>query len=467
MGLPRNDLLLLNMKYEPNFNDPRVISRIRKALGFINGCFSDTKPHAWSTRYIDKYLGGQSNDLSKYLREVTLITSNHRYNKDTGDCKEYIKNNKGIQFLKDVLAKQYTGSYTSHQSINKYIRRGQMMDLVSGSTGTSLPLYPSVMEVAHEPTDQELVLEWVENEFGNELSTHNFTYDEKSNRYWHPIQRIRRKHKDVIFRKHNLPHQYDIQCCAPTLIHQQSQMMNDPMDLYLFAIRRYLKDRQQVREELSAESELPINTIKVIINALFCGAQLGMNSQSDIYQMLNGDQAKITFLKQHPFITELRKDIHTCWEYLKPAMTRISITNKAGRKQMLPIRPRQKWSLYFRLEQQVLFAVRTYLTQKGITYFLEHDGWVTNQPINEQELIDFIYNQTGFDINLDYQYLPSAKYKEEDDTGTSLPLYPSVSQVDAELFTTDKGGLTKPEHWDKQPNGSYKLNDMGLKYITK
>jgi hypothetical protein len=243
-------------------------------------------------------------------------------------------------------------------------------------------------------------------------------------------------------------------------------MMNDPMDLYLFAINRYLKDRKQVREELSMGAELPTSTIKIIINALFCGAQLGMNSQSDIYQILKGDAAKITYLKEHPYIQELRKDINTCWEYLKPMMSRTSIIDNKGKSRMMPIRPKQKWMLYFRLEQQALNAVRTYLNGIGITYFTEHDGWNTSQEIDEQQLIDYVYNQTGYNIKLEYEYLPSAKYNE-DDSGTSILQYPIVRQVEAELFTKDKGGLTKPEHWTKQPNGSYKLNDMGLNHIRK
>ena len=89
------------MTYNPNFNDPRVKKRIRKAVGFVSATMDDT-PHAWPTRYIDKHLGSQSNDLSKWLREHLLVVDSHRYN-NLGTCKEYTINRLGVRYLLAVL----------------------------------------------------------------------------------------------------------------------------------------------------------------------------------------------------------------------------------------------------------------------------------------------------------------------------------------------------------------------------
>jgi len=132
------------LSYQPNLNDPRVRDRCQRALGFVCGVMSTTKSQSWSSRYIDRYLGSQRNDLSKYLREALNLTN--------------------------------------------------------------IQTYPSVVEVAKEDHLAELV-------------TGNFDYNDKSNRYWHPLQRYRRQHRTQILADHGYQHQYDIETCALCLCH--------------------------------------------------------------------------------------------------------------------------------------------------------------------------------------------------------------------------------------------------------
>ena len=361
------------MSYEPNYNDPRVRKRIKKALGFVGSCFSETKPKGWSTRYIDKYLGHQKENLSKYLRSNLLICINDRYNKDTGLCKKYIKNSTGYNLIRSSL--------------------------------NNISLYYSVSEVGE-------ITDWVKDEYKTELTTMSFKYEDKSNRLWHPLQRVRKQYKKIVFSEVGLKYQYDIQCCAPTLIHQYSQKIPEiitdnkyiqgPMDLYLFALRSYLQDRKLIRTQLATEAEMSEDHIKVIINALLAGAQLSNNKKSDIYKLLDGDIAQIEYLKQHPYIIQLRSDIKTCWDYLKPTIYRRSIINKNNKKQVLPISSKQKANTYFELERLVLESVVEFMKQSGdIQYFLEHDGWVCNKELDKELLIKWIKDKTGYDIQLD------------------------------------------------------------------
>ena len=361
------------MSYEPNFNDPRVRKRIKKALGFVGSCLSDTEPRGWSTRFIDKNLGHQKENLSKYLRSQLLICTSDRYNKDTGVCKKYIKNSTGYNNVKDLLVNHIT--------------------------------YHSVSEVG-------IIKEWINTEHKKELSTLDFAYTDKSHRLWNPLQRVKKSYKQEIFRDVGLIYQYDIQSCAPTLIHQYSQRipeividnkyMQGPMDLYLFALRDYLKDRKSIRDKIANETEVSPNIIKIIINALLTGAQLGRNKDSDIYKLLDGDIARIEYLKQHPYIKELRTDIKTCWEYIKPTLTRRSIVNKNNKHQLLPISSKQKSNIYFQLERQILDAVIEFMDSTGdIKYFLEHDGWSCNKKLDNELLTKWIKDKTGYDIQLE------------------------------------------------------------------
>ena len=93
--------------YQPNFNNPRVVSRCKLALGFACGVISETKSHPWSTRYIDKYFGMSSRPLSKWLRKTLLICTDEFYEFNIpgkqGICKKYILNVEGMRFLREAL----------------------------------------------------------------------------------------------------------------------------------------------------------------------------------------------------------------------------------------------------------------------------------------------------------------------------------------------------------------------------
>ena len=368
------------MTYTPNFNDPRVRSRCQRAIGFVCGVMSETKSHSWSTRYIDKYFGISSNALSKYLRETLLIVTDDTYSFNIpgqrGICKKYILNKAGLNSLRENL-------------------------LI-----TNIQLYPIVLQVA-------------EDDHLGELNSGNFTYNDQSNRLWHPLQRYRKEIRTNILADHGYKHQYDISTCAPQLIHQYSQQIPErlapegkrakikwqqgPMDLYLFALRRYLNDKEQVRSEIALQLQLPIPAVKEVINALFAGAVISENKDSDIYQILLGDIARIKWLKQDQYIQELVNDIKTCWEYIRPTMPMRTKKTSKGFDKRLAITSKQKWHLYFELERRVIDSVRTYLDLRSIKYFLIHDGWSCDREIDRDELNEFVRDQTDFDLSFDYR----------------------------------------------------------------
>jgi hypothetical protein len=323
---------------------------------------STTKSHAWSTRYIDKYFGNQRNALSKYLRSQLLVCTDqfYKFNSSQNKCKEYRLNESGVRMLQENL------------------------NLAIHTT------YPSVVDL-------------IKTDHAAELTTGAFEYTDKSQRLWHPLQRYRKQYKQQILAIHGYTHQYDIECCAPTLIHQAAQLAD--MDLYLPAIRQYLDNRQQVRQELAHELELPQAAVKEIINALFAGAVVSKNPKSDISHIVNGDLARIEYLKQNLFVCELRANIKTCWEYLRPQMQKRTRITKSGSERLLPITSKQKWHLYFQLERQAMTCVRTHLDATNNKYFLEHDGWTCENPVDVDLLRIYVREQTGYDLRFEHEIL--------------------------------------------------------------
>lgn len=378
----------MKQSYKPNWNDPRVINRARHAYGFSRGVMTTTKPSHWAKSVIDKYFGTQNHDLSKYLRSILLITTNNNYDKATGLTKQYLLNERGIEFLRSIFINKDTEFAHWAQDNNHNIDENN-----SANTSPSVALL----------YDQYVVSKFCEREYGMEMKSLDFQYQDKASRLWHPIQNIKREYKSHIMTEMGLVNQYDIESCAPTLLLQYAQHLG--MDEYLFAVNDYLKNKTEIRNKLAQEMEVEPKVIKVIINALFCGARIGNSPEFAISHLLNNDLAKITFLKENEFIQELRKDIKLIWSYIETTLPVIITTTKSGKTRKLPLNSKRRWAVYFQLERQVLNQVREYLKSTGNKHFLEHDGWNTQQEVNQQELIDFVKNKTGFQISIKQEKL--------------------------------------------------------------
>lgn len=388
------------MKYQPNFNDKRVIQRIRHAYGFARGVMACDKPSGWSQSVIDKYFGQHQTDLSKYLRGLILICTNHSYDIQQGISKEYILNEIGMRYLKEMMTGETTLIY--HEWINKRdiceMKSPQRDDqtLIINAIPNNTLVY-NISNSGHL-FDQQLVSEWCFREYGQELKSLNFTYDDKSSRLWHPLQSVKREFKKHVFTEAGMKYQYDIQCCAPTLILQHAQQLG--MDEYLFTINEYINNRDACRKELSELADIPVSTAKVIVNALFCGARLGNNKEFALSRLLNHDSARIIVLQESKFITQLKQDIKTCWETIETTMTQVFVHKPNGTQRKRPTSSKQKWNRYFQQERKVLDAIRMYLNSTNNKHFCEHDGWNCVKEVNEQELIEHVKKVTGYSIRL-------------------------------------------------------------------
>lgn len=247
--------------------------------------------------------------------------------------------------------------------------------------------------------DKKLIHLWAKQEFGSDLITLDFQYKDKSNRLWHPLQSVKREDKKQILDEAGLKYHYDIDCCAPTLIHQYAQFQG--MDSWLHDLNNYLKDKHKYRDYVSELAEIDSKTTKVVINALFCGARLGSNEHYALYKVLDKDKARVMVLQQDEFVSGLRADIKECWTAIAPLMARRSRTDPITNKErLLPISSFDRWAVYFKLERQVLEQVRKYLKLTDNNCFLEHDGWSTENPVDQEELIAFVQQHTGFSIKL-------------------------------------------------------------------
>jgi hypothetical protein len=347
------------MTYTPNFQDPRVLARTSKAMSFVKKYLSETQPQWLSTRWIahkDNF-GMSNNELSKFLRDKLLICSDESYNKFTGKTKHYLLNKTGFDELNELLCNNTNNTY-------------------------------SVIQVPKRIQE--------------ELQSGSFEYNDSSSRLYHPLQNFKRNDKRALLAQDGYLYSYDIQCCAPTLIMQYAQQLG--MDEYPFAIKNYIKNRKQIRNDIARGAELNDQQVKRIINGLFQGAYISNYTQSLVYQEVGGDPAKIEYLKHDEFIKQLQQEIKTCWEYIRPVMSKRTIPTKTGTR-LLPLTGKQKTALYRDLERVVLDSIRDYLNSTDNQFFAEHDGWTSKQQVDITALVSHIRTQTGYQIEIEQDSL--------------------------------------------------------------
>lgn len=381
------------MSYSPNFSDPRVVKRINRALGFAVGVLSD-KSHPWSTRYIDKYFGQQQHQLSQYLRDILLITTNNHFSITDHKCKEYRLNQLGARYLRERLEQLHSLSWF------QFVKDPSASD-VNTNNITNTHTIPYCIT---SPTwEYDMIKNWVKSDFAQEISTGDFQYTESNNRLFHPIQNIRKQHREQLLAEEGLKYDYDIQCCAPTLILQYAKKLG--IKHSLITLTAYVKNRHVFRQQLADNAEISLETSKKLINALFNGARLGNNIDYKTSEMLNYDMAKIAYLKQDAFVTSLRSDIKKCWDIIKKNEPKFERIDSDGVISTDRFNSRRKWSIYFRLERVVMNSIRTYVKSQRMRCLMIHDGWSCDTQLDEQDLIAHVLRETGYEVQFESRYL--------------------------------------------------------------
>jgi hypothetical protein len=355
--------------YQLNTKDPRVLKKIKHVLGYSCGVFSEHTEQQKSRQALENQFGNLNHPLSKYLFNTLLICTDTYYNELTKTSKKYILNINGVSKLRSILKNNIDVAFDSHE----------------------IKLLPP------DPTDRqfdELVVNaFILREYKDELETLNFNYEDKSNRYWHSLQNIRSEYRHKALSQHGLKYNYDICACAPTLLMQHAQQQNG---VCFIEIEKFLKDRTAYRQHIADECNIELREAKIIINSLFCGAKLGLNNRFALSKVLDHDAERILCAKE--ITSDLRIDIKDMWDEITPTMPRKR--NEDGR--LIPIQSKNKWGRYFDLERQVVSSVREYLKTTDNKYFLEHDGWVCEKEINQEELIAYVKSNTKFDISIDF-----------------------------------------------------------------
>ena len=329
------------MDYEPKFNNKKFRERAQQALEWVEKYVSSTKPNWLSTRAIDQQFGQQQLPSSKWLRQQLLIVVDPHWNHLTGKCKTYIRNSEGAKALRAALN-------------------------------------PKVKITAEQ---------------AEQLASGQFEYKEQSNRFFNPIQYIPKTVKRPLLASWGYRHNYDIACAAPRLVLQYARKCGLTKATPL--LDRYINHTDQMRQELALELDLTTSEIKRVINTILNGGHISHRTDTSLFIELGSSHLKIDRLQASDTIANIKQEIKSLWDAIKPHRTLSSSR----------ITPRDKSDVYRELEQQVIKSVRAYLNKTKNKGLLEHDGWTTCDVIDIIELRTYVRSMTGYDIQVVWELL--------------------------------------------------------------
>lgn len=328
--------------YQPNFNDPRVRTRIESALAFVELYLKPGEVKPVAQTQITKHFGFIGRNPGRYLKEQLLIVRDPYSNPLTGQCKRYSRNQQGYQELKKACG---------------------------------------ITQVHHEISADVI----------EELTSGNINYTEKANRAYHSFQSKPKRVKRITFKATGYNYEYDIECAAQTFLFQEARQLgySNPTP----AFDSYLNDREQVRNQLSQELDLAADTIKQILHAMLNGASISPWHTNSIFAYVNYNRLMIDQLKSNTWIQQYKFEVRDMWSIIRPTFN----LSKGVR-----LNSKKKSERYRTNETLVRTTIEKYLKKTKNKCYFEHDGWSCARVIDIDELVRVVKRTTGFSIKLDW-----------------------------------------------------------------
>jgi len=330
------------MTYAPNYQNPQVHRRIAKSLDWCNTYLSQTRTHWLSQREIQRQFGHQSRPLGLYLRNQLLTCVNPYYSNLTESvCRTYKLNLNGYHALCTAIG--YEPKFKPSQALIET------------------------------------------------LDTGNFEYETKGHRDYHPLQNLPKRIKRPLLASKGYRHEYDIECCAQTLLLQHAQALGFKRSTA--ALDRYISDRSSVRSELESKTGLDSKTIKQILTALLNGSTLSCWHTNTIFAYVNYNRQMIDVLREDEFIQQYITDVRGMWKEIRKHQ---SLRYKER------FNAKMKSEKYRFLEESVRVVIQRHLKKTKNRAFVEHDGWSCQTAVDTARLSYEVKQQTGFVIKLDW-----------------------------------------------------------------
>lgn len=329
------------MTYEPDFNDPRFRRRALAVLEFVDLYVPRGKIRPVAQTQLTKTWGNTGRPLARYLKELLLKCEDSHWNMATGQCKKYSQNTQNVQWLRQQLG-------------------------VSDS-------------VVVKPQEQQ------------QLESGHFDYIEKSNRSYHRLQNLPKYQRRTLLSRHQMRHEYDIECCALSLVLQHSRQLGLKNSTPL--LDQIQNDRTQVRQQLAEQLNLTVSQIKSIMAKMLNGGRVSAWYGTAIFEEVNNNPLMIKAINSNQLIQQYKQELKDMWMPIRSSLN----LNKGVR-----FNSKKKTEIYNQLEKSVTDQIKKYLKKNKIKHFFIHDGWSCDRAIDLDELTSHVRRTSGFVVRLEW-----------------------------------------------------------------
>jgi len=373
--------------------------KLEKALQGVAINTHTDKPREWASNSIRTWMG--KDNFGTTLKDSLLVCVDRRYSNYEGNkfCMKYIRNDAVFKYLCLVLDGKMEVSLAQFLAAKEDVEFSRQAE-----------------EVAKK-YDYELVAQLMQREHEAELKKKKFNMKRVGSREYHPIQNMRKAVRARFLSENGLPYDYDIEAAAPSLLYERAvrcemkqelpmikALVHDPVSVRYTIWNNLNKAVNELNKHFrevgsgSTVKEFTLTEVKRIINAFFCGARVcyktGSYQNYALSNMLDNNQMKLIVLSDDEYCKELKKEIAKLWSAIKPHEThRRSVEGRS-----LPLSSKQKWGIYFRLENKVMAAVKVALNRMDIKYLTMHDGMQTDKIVDTQWLSAEVFTETGYRV---------------------------------------------------------------------
>ena len=325
----------------------------------------------WYSQALDKIFSKHA--LGQQFKSALLIETNSAYSNSAENpfCKRYVVNKRNlIELLKKIVSEQSA----EEQAICSPVFSDQDEEVQHWSVRYYRTLY------------------------ADELSGKKaFQYADKRYRKWHPLQNVRRSHKGQVFAGY-LDHDYDISTALISIMLGDAQKLNSRFEHERFhLVFEYRDKKAEIREQVGKLLDIDADAVKELFSYINNNGVVSTSPYMALLGILGGSKDKVEIVRTHKFFRHYRAQIKSLW---RNWLTSNNLANMKRENRPYIDRSR-RFDLYFYNERKILDAIEQHLKSKGLIYFLEHDGFRTNYPIDQAELEQVIKANIQIEIRIE------------------------------------------------------------------
>jgi hypothetical protein len=394
---------------QPNWQSSKIKSRLLKIRDMALYEFAYTNQREINTKQkIEPAFGQQQNKWSKYFMDLLISDANKSYQPG-------VYSKELVFSWSNLLWAFKQAELTSVEEIESLIGKDiDLQKVVNEDVSLSL------LQPADKYAKNYFDLVDLQTNHRNLLSENaEYTEDETTTRLISGHQNSSKLVRSKFWAGWK---DYDIEAASYCIIHQEALTKGLVTEGQLKSIESAYKDKDNFRKQLSAELNVPVKVVKMILAALAFNITLSKNPFSQLHKKLKKARISTSQLYRNAescdLLQNLIADLKIIWPLLMTDWEKT--TGKIGREVFRKESPVDKTTgeiksryssakfracIYFRLERKVLDSIRNFMSDK--VCHLMHDGFFTPEKVDLEKLRNHIKSQTSYEVQIKEEILGS------------------------------------------------------------